>query len=78
MERGEPRETVRVKHLADARELLNQNGGRYPGAAEMLKSGHGALYQFMLKYPHDFQLLVSENSASSGKTPVRHRRRRIF
>jgi len=50
-----PRPSVRARHVATARKLLRQHGGRYPGATEMLRMGHGALYQFMRKYPYEFE-----------------------
>ena len=78
--RSAPRASSIEKHLATARELLSQNDGRFPGATEMLRSGHGALYQFMRKYPRDFQRLSDERSAASAESRSRyhrHRRRRF-
>ncbi len=75
---GAPRASVRARHIATARKLLNQHGGGYPGATEMLRLGHGALYQFMRKYPHDFERLVRERRVGFGQVRRRRRRRRRF
>lgn len=75
---GVPRASVRARHMATARKLLNQHGGRYPGATEMLRLGHGALYQFMRKYSDDFERLIRERPVGLGKVSRRRRRRRRF
>ena len=75
---GSPHASVRARHVATARKLLNQHGGSYPGAAEMLRLGHGALYQFMRKYPHDFERLIRERPVSSARLHRKRRRRRRY
>jgi len=61
-----PLPSVLARHLATARQLLKQNDGHYPGATEMLRLGHGALYQFKRKYPHEFQRLIGARRARLG------------
>lgn len=73
-----PRASVRTRHMATARTLLNQHGGRYPGATEMMRLGHGALYQFMRKHPHDFERLIRERRVGLGQVRCRRRRRRRY
>ena len=77
-EPGTPRASVRARHVAMARKLLNQHGGSYPGATEMLRLGHGALYQIMCKYPHDFERLIRERPVSSARLHRKRRRRRRY
>lgn len=73
-----PQASVQARHVATARELLNQHGGRYPGASEMLRLGLGALYQFMRKYPHAFERLIRERGVGSVAARRKRRRRRRF
>lgn len=75
---GAPHASVRARHVATARELLNQHGGRYPGATEMMRMGHGALYQFMRKYPHNFERLIRERREGSAQVHRKRRRRRRY
>ncbi len=73
-----PRGPVRTQHIDTARELLKHNGGNYPGATEMMRLGHGSLYQFMRKYPHDFEHLKAERSSIAGQRNRKPKRRRRF
>jgi len=75
---GAPHASVRARHVATARKLLNQHGGRYPGATEMMRLGHGALYQFMRKYPNVFERLICERRAGLGQVRRKRRRRRRY
>jgi len=75
---GSPLASVQARHVATAKQLLKQNGNQYPSATEMLRSGHSALYQFMRKYPHVFQQLISERQKVMPKTHGKRRRRRRF
>ncbi len=73
-----PHASVQARHVATAKHLLNLNGNQYPSATEMLRSGHSALYQFMRKYPHVFQQLISERQKVIPKIHRKRRRRRRF
>ncbi len=75
---GSPYASVRARHIATARQLLDQHGGHYPSATDMLRLGHGALYQFMRKYPSDFERLIHERQTVIRKIHRKHRRRRRF
>ncbi len=55
-----PHASVRTRHIATAKQLLDQHNGQYPSSTDMLRMGHGALYQFMRKYPSDFEQLIHE------------------
>ena len=73
-----PRPSTRAQHLATAEKLLSEHGGCYPRSTEMLRTGHGALYQFMRKYPSDFELLLNKRRAGSKSVRRKRPRRRRF
>ena len=77
-EKRVPDPTVRARHIALAKQLLDRHGGRYPSATEMLRGGQGALYQYMRKYPSDFERLIREPRISAGRLRRKRRRRRRF
>ncbi len=76
--RGAPHTSTRVRHIAAAKQLLAQHGGHYPGATEMLRCGQGALYQYMRKYPNDFESLIRESRMSVRRLHRKPRRRRRY
>lgn len=77
-EKRAPNQTVRARHIALAKQLLDRHGGRYPSATEMLRGGQGALYQYMRKYPDDFERLIRERRIRAGRLGRKRRRRRRF
>jgi len=72
--RNAPRTAARVRQIATAKRLLDHNGGHFLRATEMLSCGHSALYQYMRKYPVDFECLIRERGTIVGR--LRHKRRR--
>lgn len=73
-----PNPIVHSRHIVLAKQLLDRHGGRYPCATEMLRCGHGSLYQYMRKYPNDFERLNSERRIMAGRLHSKRRRRRRF
>lgn len=54
------------RHIATARRLLAQYGGRYPRHAELMRAGQDALYAYMHKYPSEFERVRLEWLRANG------------